>query len=107
MTTPDQPSFPPEQVPPTRKQRTAAARPEWVPMYRRGLSRKKIAELTRTDRFTVAQRIAEAKAADPALHAEHAAAAKGTATHAVPGLKRMYQVLAPVEATGRYPSRNA
>jgi hypothetical protein len=76
-------------------------------MYRQGLSRKKIAKLTRTDESTVASHIAQAKSTDPLLHAEHAAASKGSAKRAVPGLKRMYQVLATVEATGRYPSRNA
>jgi hypothetical protein len=75
-------------------------------MYRKGLSRKKIAELTRNDVATVSRLISEAKAADPALHAEHAAAAKGS-PRAVPGLKRMNQVVAMVEATGRYPSRQA
>ncbi|MBT2552702.1 helicase associated domain-containing protein [Arthrobacter sp. ISL-5] len=91
----------------TKKRRTATPHPEWVLMYRKGLSRKKIAELTRNDVATVSHYISVAKTADPALHAEHAAAAKGSAARAVPGLKRMHQVVAMVEATGRYPSRNA
>ena len=91
----------------TKKRRTATPHPEWVLMYRKGVSRKKIAELTRNDIATVSHYISVAKAVDPALHAEHAAAAKGSAARAVPGLKRMHQVVAMVEATGRYPSRNA
>jgi helicase associated protein len=91
----------------TKKRRPAALHPEWVLMYRKGLSRTKIAELTRNDVATVSRHISWAKTADPALHVEHAAAAKGSAARAVPGLKRMYQVVAMFEATGRYPSRNA
>ncbi|WP_240987167.1 helicase associated domain-containing protein [Arthrobacter sp. Soil736] len=91
----------------TKKRCTATPHAEWVLMYRKGLSRKKIAELTHHDVARVSHHISVAKAADPALHAEHAAAAKGSAAHAVPGLKRLYQVVAMVEATGRYPSRNA
>lgn len=91
----------------TKKRRKAAPHPEWVLMYRKGLSRTKIAELTRKDFAEVKQHISVAKAADPALHAEHAAAAKGTAARAAPGLERLYQVVAMVEATGRYPSRDA
>lgn len=91
----------------TKKRRPATPHPEWVLMYRKGLSRKKIAELTRNDVATVSHYISVAKAVDPSLHAEHAVAAKGSAARAVPGLKRMHQVVAMVEATGRYPSRNA
>ncbi|WP_104140203.1 helicase associated domain-containing protein [Arthrobacter sp. ZGTC131] len=91
----------------TKKRHAAVPHPEWVLMYRKGLSRKQIAELTRSDVAAVSHYIAAAKTADPALHAEHAAAAKGSAARAVPGLKRMHQVVAMVEATGRYPSRNA
>lgn len=91
----------------TKKRHAAVPHPEWVLMYRKGLSRKQIAELTRSDVAAVSHYIAAAKTADPALHAEHAAAAKGSVAGAVPGLKRMHQVVAMVETTGRYPSRNA
>lgn len=107
MTAQGQPPSPADKGPTTNDQRTAEGRPEWVLLYRMGLSRTKIAELTRTDRSVIARHIASAKASDPALHAEHAVAAKGSAKHSVPGLKRLYQVLATVEATGRYPSRNS
>ena len=82
----------------------AAPNPEWVLMYRRGLSRKKIAGLTGAPSSTVEKHIAAAKALDPDLRSEHAAAGESAST---PGMKRLLQVLAMVEATGRYPSRNA
>ena len=83
------------------------AHPEWTLMYRRGLSRKKIAELARVKVSAVASHLAAAKAADPGLKAEHRAAADDAARNAAPGIKRLYQLLAMVEATGRYPSRSA
>lgn len=76
-------------------------------MYRKGLSRKKIAELARVKVSTVAYHLSVAKAADPGLRTEHRAAAEESGRRTAPGLKRLYQVLAMVEATGRYPSRNA
>ncbi|WP_157372020.1 helicase associated domain-containing protein [Arthrobacter sp. Soil736] len=82
----------------------AAPNPEWVLMYRRGLSRKKIAGLTGAPSSTVEDHIALAKALDPDLRSEHEAAGESAAT---PGMKRLRAVLAMVEATGRYPSRNA
>lgn len=91
----------------TNQLRTATPHPEWLLMYRKGLSRTKIAELTRNDVAKVKRHISVAKTADPALQAEHAAAAKGSASRAVPGMERLYQLVAMVEATGRYPSRNA
>jgi hypothetical protein len=86
----------------------AAPNPEWVLMYRRGLSRKKIAELTGAPPSTVGYHLSVAKTADPDLKAEHdAAAGKPTTQETHPGLNRMHQVVSMVQATGRYPSRNA
>lgn len=82
------------------------AHPEWTLMYRKGLSRKKIADLARVQGSEVTAHLAAAKAADPGLKTEHRAAAADAPSH-VPGIKRLYQLLAMVEATGRYPSRNA
>src|SRR6478735_2170328 len=82
------------------------AHPEWTLMYRMGLSRKKIAELARVKVSAVTAHVTAAKAADPVLKTEHQAAA-AAATSQAAGTKRMYQLLAMVEATGRYPSRNA
>jgi len=83
------------------------AHPEWTLMYRMGLSRKKIAELARVKVSAVTAHVTAAKAADPVLKTDHRAAAATATSQAAPGTKRMYQLLAMVEATGRYPSRNA
>ena len=83
------------------------AHPEWTLMYRKGMSRKKIAELARVKASAVAAHLAAVKAADPALKTEHRAATAAGTSYAAPGLKRMYQLLAMIDATGRYPSRNA
>ncbi|RAM35414.1 helicase-associated protein [Arthrobacter globiformis] len=76
-------------------------------MYRKGLSRKKIAELARVKVSAVTSHVTAAKAADPGLKAEHRAAVDDAARNAAPGIKRLYQLLAMVEATGRFPSRSA
>lgn len=86
----------------------AAPRPDWVLLYRAGLSRKQISELTGAPLSTVSYHLTSAKAADPALKAAHAAAAgKSTTAPSRPGLQRMDQVIAMVQATGRYPSPTA
>lgn len=76
-------------------------------MYRKGLSRKKIAELARVRVSAVTSHITLARAADPGLKTEHRAATAAGSSPAVPGVKRLYQLISMVEATGRYPSRNA
>lgn len=83
----------------------ADAHPEWTLMYRKGLTRKIIAELVRVEFSTVAHHLAIAKALDPGLRAQHRAAAESIP--AVPGIKRVYHLLAMIEITGRYPSRDA
>ncbi|MFE5838158.1 helicase associated domain-containing protein [Arthrobacter sp. NPDC056493] len=83
------------------------AHPEWTLMYRKGLSRKKIAELARVKVAAVTTHLTAAKATDPGLKTEHRAAAAAGTSPAAPGIKRLYQLLTMVEATGRYPSRNA
>jgi hypothetical protein len=83
----------------------ADAHPEWTLMYRKGLSRKEIAELAKVEFSAVAYHVAGAKALDADLRAEHRAAA--AMVPATPGIKRLYQLLATVEARGRYPSRDA
>jgi hypothetical protein len=83
------------------------AHPEWTLMYRKGLSRKKIAELARVKVSAVTSHLTAAKGADPGLKTEHRAATAAATSHVAPGIKRLYQLLAMVEATGRYPSRNA
>jgi hypothetical protein len=86
---------------------SADAHPEWTLLYRRGMSRTKIAELARVKVSAVTSHLEAAKAADPGLKTDHRAAAAAATNHAAPGIKRLYQLLAMVEATGRYPSRNA
>lgn len=81
--------------------------PDWVLLYRAGLSGKKIAELTGAPPSTVSYHLAAAKATDPGLKAAHAAAGKSPNHASQPGLKRMNQVIAVVQATGRYPSPSA
>ncbi|MFC9353205.1 helicase associated domain-containing protein [Arthrobacter sp. NPDC057013] len=83
------------------------AHPEWTLLYRRGMSRKKIAELARVKVSAVTSHLEAAKAAEPGLRTDHRAAAAAATSQAAPGIKRLYQLLAMVEATGRYPSRNA
>lgn len=83
------------------------AHPEWTLLYRKGLSRKKIAELARVKVSAVTAHLTAAKAADPGLKTEHRAATAAATSQGVPGIKRLYQLLAMVEATGRYPCRNA
>lgn len=86
----------------------AAPEPEWVLMYRRGMSRGKIAEVTGARLRTVGYHLTVARKLDPGLPAEHAEAA-GTlskrATNA--GLERMAQLVAWVQESGRYPSAKA
>jgi hypothetical protein len=86
---------------------SADAHPEWTLLYRRGMSREKIAELARVKVSLVTSHVTAAKAADPGLKTEHRAASAAATSHAAPGTKRLYQLLAMVQATGRYPSRNA
>src|SRR5688572_9217549 len=81
------------------------AHPEWTLMYRKGLSRKEIAQLAKVGFSAVAYHLAGTKALDPGLRAEHRAAA--AMIPPTPGIKRLYQLLAMVEATGRFPSRDA
>lgn len=91
-----------------KKRSASAPHPDWVLLYRGGLSTNKITELTGAPPSTVRYHLAAAKAADPGLKAEHAAAAgRSTTQGKQPGLQRMNQVIAMVQATGRYPSTAA
>lgn len=49
----------------------AAPNPEWALMYRRGLTRRQIVELTGAADRTVAYHLAAAKTQDPGLEDEH------------------------------------
>jgi hypothetical protein len=86
----------------------AAPNPEWVLMYRRGLSGGQIADLESAAPATVGYHLNIARAADPELLTEHqAAAGVRTALVTSQGQDRMQQLVTMVQETGRYPSRNA
>lgn len=77
-------------------------------MYRKGLGRRKIAELAGAAPATVGYHLGVARTLHPGLQAEHQAAADSkVAQPTVQGRQRMQQLLAMVQETGRYPSRTA
>ncbi|WP_395405612.1 helicase associated domain-containing protein (plasmid) [Arthrobacter sp. UC242_113] len=81
---------------------------EWVLMYRGGLTRARIATLTRAPAQTVGYHLSAAVNADPALQAAHdEAAAKAPLRVGQQGLARMRELVVMVQETGRYPSRTA
>ncbi|TSE15731.1 hypothetical protein B1A87_007300 [Arthrobacter sp. KBS0703] len=86
----------------------AAPNPEWVLMYRGGLSRRKIAALAGVPASTVGYHLRIACAADPLLRAAHEeATGNGASRVTAQGRERMYQLVTMVQETGRYPCRNA
>lgn len=90
------------------KQWGAAPEPEWVLMYRRGLSRGKIAELTGTPLRTVGYHLTVARKLDPELPGQHEEAAGKIAKRVTgPSLERMAQLIVWVQRNGRYPSTKA
>lgn len=90
------------------KRWNAAPEPEWVLMYRRGLSRGKIAELTGAPLRTVGYHLAVARKLQPGLQAEHEEAARKKPRQVTgQGMKRMAQLIATVQESGRYPSPEA
>lgn len=77
-------------------------------MYRKGLGRQKIAELTGAAPATVGYHLSVARTRHPRLQDEHeAAVGLKPAQPTAQGRKHMQQLLAMVQETGRYPSRNA
>jgi hypothetical protein len=77
-------------------------------MYRGGLTRARIATLTRAPTATVGYHLSVAVAADPGLQAAHEQAAAKAPPRVNPsGLARMREVLDMVQEAGRYPSRIA
>ncbi|MFE4835312.1 helicase associated domain-containing protein [Arthrobacter sp. NPDC056691] len=90
------------------RRRTAAPNAEWVLMYRGGLTRPRIAALTRAPSSTISYHLTVALAADPGLQAAHEQAAGTPAPQvSVLGLARMRELVALVQETGRYPTRTA
>lgn len=76
-------------------------------MYRGGLKRGKIAELTGASPATVGYHLSVARSTDPDLQAAHEAAAGKSPRITAQGLARMRELLAMVQETGRYPSRRS
>ena len=77
-------------------------------MYRKGLGRRKIAELAGAPPATVGYHLGVARTLHPGLQAEHEAAAGHKPSQpTVQGRERMQQLLAMVQETGQYPSLSA
>jgi hypothetical protein len=92
----------------TTRVRSKAPNEEWVLMYRRGIGQQQIASLVKAAPGTVAYHLGIARKADPGLQAEHhAAGGKRPPKVTVQGMKRMQQLVAFVQETGRYPSRRS
>jgi hypothetical protein len=88
--------------------RTAAPNPEWVLMYRGGVTRRRIAELAGVPASTLNHHLRLACAADPELLPAHEMAARSRPSRVTAqGLERMHELVALVQETCRYPSRNA
>ncbi|MGK3955922.1 helicase associated domain-containing protein [Arthrobacter sp. R4] len=87
------------------KRWNAAPEAEWVLMYRRGLSRGRIAELTGAPLRTVGYHLTVARKLHPGLQTEHEGATrKKPRRETGQGMERLAQLIATVQASGRYPS---
>lgn len=75
-------------------------------MYRKGLSRGRIADLTGAAPATVGYHLGLARTLDPELQHEHDAAARKPAVTGQ-GRECLQQLVAFVQDTGRYPSRSS
>jgi hypothetical protein len=75
-------------------------------MYRRGLTRLQIAELTGAAPGTVGYHLGRARTLDPGLQNEHEKAARKPAVNGQ-GRERLGQLAAFVQETGGYPSRSS
>src|SRR5688572_21701493 len=86
--------------------RRSAPYQEWVLMYRKGLSRGQIADLTGAAPATVGYHLGLARTQDPGLQSEHETAARKPAVNGQ-GRERLQQIVAFVQDTCRYPSRSS
>lgn len=92
----------------TLKKRGRAPNAEWVLMYRKGLSPDRIAALVEAAASTVNYHLRVGRALEPGLDAEHESTAGVNPAHVTAqGLERMQQLVALVQETGRYPSRQS
>lgn len=88
------------------EQKRTAPHPEWVQMYRQGLTTAKIAATAGAAQSTVRYHLAVAAAAEPSLRDDHS-----NATHAAPvtrvtaaGLQNLNDTIALYKTEGRLPS---
>lgn len=83
--------------------------PEWVLMYRRGLTRSQIANLVEAPASKVGYHLTVARGLDPGLVAEHEGAARRKPAPRVTsrGIQSMNELIDFVTSQGRYPSYSA
>jgi hypothetical protein len=88
------------------EQKRTAPHPEWVQMYRQGLSTRKIAALAGVGQTTVRYHLAIAAAAEPSIRADHRNATRKTPTTRITpaGLQNLHDTIALYKAEGRLPS---
>jgi hypothetical protein len=92
----------------TSRSQRRAPDAEWVLMYRKGMTRARIAGLVKASASTVAYHLTVARGQDPGLQAAHdAAAGKPPARVTGRTVTRMNDLIAMVRAEGRYPSSKA
>ncbi|MDR6413472.1 helicase associated domain-containing protein [Pseudarthrobacter sulfonivorans] len=88
------------------EQKRTAPHPEWVQMYRQGLTTTQIAATTDAAQNTVRYHLAIAAAAEPSLRDDHRNAARPTKTTRITpaGLQNLQDTIALYKAEGRLPS---
>ncbi|MGK3957677.1 Helicase associated domain protein [Arthrobacter sp. R4] len=84
-----------------------APHPEWVQMYRQGISSPKIAAAAGVATSTVRYHLHIAAQADPSIRDEHRAAAGAPVQPSAAGLRNMENIIALYKTEGRLPSFKA
>lgn len=89
-----------------RERKRPAPHPEWVQMYRQGLTAPKIAATVRVGQSTVRYHLAIAAKAEPTIRDEHRiASSTAPGTRITPeGMQNLHDTLALYRAEGRLPS---
>jgi hypothetical protein len=88
------------------EQKRTAPHPEWVQMYRQGLTTTQIAATAGAASNTVRYHLAIAAAADPSIRDDHRSAVRPTRTTRVTpaGLQNLHDTVSLYKAEGRLPS---
>lgn len=86
------------------EQKRPAPHPEWVQMYRQGISSPKIAAAAGVAKSTVRYHLHLAAQADPSIRDEHQAAAGAPSQPSGTGLRNMENLIALYKAESRLPS---